>query len=127
MQEFLAPILIFTVLGGAVCFAIYAFVWMIRWSWQSYRVWAYNRSRPIETFAARCVVKRTETVGNSYGYQYGGRVATYYYVSFEFRSGERREYAVHGADYGLIAEGDEGHLTFKGTVFYQFLRDGVKG
>ena len=127
MHELLTPILIFTVLGGFVCFAIYAFVLTIRWLWQSYRIWSYNRSQPIATFPARCVVKRTETIGQRYPHQYGGRVETYYYLTFEFRSGERREYDVHGADYGLIAEGDEGHLTFKGTVFYQFRRDGVKG
>lgn len=47
---------------------------------------------------------------------------TYYYVTFEFESGDRSEFLLSGEEYGIIAEGDNGKLTFQGTRFISFER-----
>jgi hypothetical protein len=126
-MESLTPILIYSLLAGAAALVLYVVYTTTRWLWQSFRRWHYNFSRPVATYPARVVVKRTETTGQMSTFHHGGRVDTWYYVTFEFTSGERREYEVSGADYGLVTEGDQGHLTFKGTEFYGFEREGGEG
>lgn len=34
------------------------------------------------------------------------------------------EFAVSGNEYGMLVEGDKGSLTFQGTRYLSFLRDG---
>lgn len=48
---------------------------------------------------------------------------TFYYVTFEFESGDRSEFMLSGEEYGIIAEGDNGSLTFQGTRFISFERN----
>lgn len=48
---------------------------------------------------------------------------TTYYVTFEAESGDRKEFRVSGREYGSIAEGDQGKLTFQGTRYISFDRD----
>ena len=47
---------------------------------------------------------------------------TYYYITFQVESGDRMEFCVSGSEYGMIAERDEGKLTFQGTRFLSFER-----
>lgn len=47
---------------------------------------------------------------------------TSYYVTFQVESGDRMEFAVSGMEYGLLAEGDTGDLTFQGTRYLNFQR-----
>ena len=47
---------------------------------------------------------------------------TTYYVTFEVESGDRMEFIVPHSQYGYIAEGDYGKLTFQGTRFLDFQR-----
>lgn len=47
-----------------------------------------------------------------------------YYVTFQVESGDRMEFAVSGNEYGMLVEGDKGSLTFQGTRYLSFLRDG---
>ena len=47
---------------------------------------------------------------------------TTYYVTFQFESGDRMEFQVYGSEYGMLAEGDEGKLTFRGTRYLSFER-----
>ena len=47
---------------------------------------------------------------------------TTYYVTFQFESGDRLEFQVYGSEYGMLAEGDEGKLTFRGTRYLSFER-----
>ncbi|WP_226668096.1 DUF2500 domain-containing protein [Metabacillus litoralis] len=47
---------------------------------------------------------------------------TSYYVTFEFSSGDRSEFIVSGKEYGQLAEGDVGILTFQGTRYGGFDR-----
>ena len=50
------------------------------------------------------------------------RTNTTYYVTFEVESGDRMEMCVDGQQYGMLAEGDSGKLTFQGTRYLGFDR-----
>ena len=41
---------------------------------------------------------------------------------FEVESGDRMEFSVYGEEYGMLAEGDEGKLTFQGSRYLGFER-----
>ena len=47
---------------------------------------------------------------------------TTYYVCFQFETGDRLELRVSGREYGMIAEGDRGKLTFQGSRYLDFER-----
>ena len=51
-----------------------------------------------------------------------GHSSTSYYVTFQVESGDRMELRVSGREYGLLAEGDRGRLTFQGTRYLSFVR-----
>ena len=71
-----------------------------------------DRASPRLTVQARVVAKRAQ-VWNHY---------TYYYATFEVESGDRMELSLDGEDFGLLAEGDAGELTFQGGKFLSFER-----
>ena len=48
--------------------------------------------------------------------------STTYYVTFQVESGDRMEFHVSGQEYGLLAEGDRGKVTFQGTRYLGFAR-----
>ncbi|MDY2770099.1 MAG: DUF2500 domain-containing protein [Eubacteriales bacterium] len=73
---------------------------------------ARDRASPRLTVQARVVAKRAQ-VWNHY---------TYYYATFEVESGDRMELSLDGEDFGLLAEGDSGELTFHGGRFLSFER-----
>lgn len=85
--------------------------------------WNKNNESPILTVEAAVVSKRmdvsrhhnSEMMSNSYS-------STKYFVTFEVESGSRIELEVKGEDYGLLAEGDHGKLTFQGTRYKGFER-----
>ena len=52
--------------------------------------------------------------------------STTYYVTFQVASGDRMELRVDGREYGQLAEGDFGELTFQGTRYLGFERRGSK-
>lgn len=86
--------------------------------------WAWNNQQPVQTASARVVSKRTDTSGMGSNMNSGGSVSTSYYVTFEQGSGERQEFGLSGREYGLLAEGDAGALTFQGTRYKGFARSG---
>jgi len=47
---------------------------------------------------------------------------TYYYITLEFKNGERKEYLDVKNLYGLIAEGDEGYAAIQGDWIVAFER-----
>ena len=73
-----------------------------------------NQNAPQQTVSARCVTKRTQV--------FGKHSFTHYYVGFEFDNGERIELSAEGKQYGVIAEGDRGDLTYQGTKLISFKR-----
>lgn len=65
------------------------------------RQWHKNNGSPRLTVNAAVVSRRTRISGGS---------------------GDRMEFSVSGQEYGLLAEGDTGQLTFQGTRFLGFER-----
>ena len=52
----------------------------------------------------------------------GRRNSTAYYVTFEVASDDRMELRLSGSEYGMLAEGDRGQLSFQGTRYLGFER-----
>ena len=48
---------------------------------------------------------------------------TSYYVTFQVESGDRMEFEISDMEYGMLAEGDSGELTFQGTRYLNFQRN----
>jgi Protein of unknown function (DUF2500) len=80
----------------------------------------YNDSQPVLTKDVKVTGKRTEVSGGSGN----SRASTSYYGTFEFiENKERLELTIDSEDYGLMAEGDLGKLTFQGRRYHQFKRE----
>ena len=94
------------------------------------REWNRNNNSPRLTVPARVVGKRMDVTnsqqpvaGDASGAQgFYTTSSTVYYVTFQVQSGDRMELRVGGKEYGLLSEGDFGHLTFQGTRFLSFDR-----
>ena len=48
--------------------------------------------------------------------------STRYFATFQVESGDRMELQMTGPEYGMLAEGDRGRLTFQGTRYQGFER-----
>lgn len=92
--------------------------------------WNKNNHSPRLTVEARVVAKRTNVshhrhanagdVTGAHGYHTTS--STSYYVTFQVESNDRMEFLVSGGEYGMLAEGDIGKLTFQGTRYLSFER-----
>ena len=79
--------------------------------------WGHNNAQPRLTVDATVVSKRDEHYYNN-----GRASSTSYYVTFQVESGDRMEMNLSGQEYGMLAEGDRGRLTFQGTRYLGFER-----
>ncbi len=90
------------------------------------RQWNKNNHSPRLTVNARIVSKRTDVSHHHHhgaaGHTGHSSTSTTYYVTFEVESGDRMELAMQGYDFGMLAEGDEGRLSFQGTRYLGFER-----
>jgi hypothetical protein len=86
--------------------------------------WNKNNHSPIATTTAKVVTKRsqrdshphtTDTMTHHY-------TSTTYYTTFQLPNGERMEFRVSGKEFGMLAEGDEGILTYQGSRYKHFER-----
>lgn len=87
--------------------------------------WSRNNGLPVLTVRARIVSKRSKVSHSSDPDGAGPMTSstrTSYYVTYQLDSGDRMEFAVRGQEYGLLAEGDVGDLTFQGTRYHGFRR-----
>lgn len=90
--------------------------------------WNKNNQSPRLTVDAKVVSKRENTTRYQDNANYEVthavtmRTNTTYYVTFEVESGDRMEMCVDGQQYGMLAEGDSGKLTFQGTRYLGFDR-----
>lgn len=89
---------------------------------RSLRQWNKNNHSPRLSVPAAVVAKRTNVAYHHTGHHTGHHTSTTYYVTFQVESGDRMELQVDGTDYGLLVEGDNGHLTFQGTRYLGFDR-----
>ncbi len=92
--------------------------------------WNKNNQSPRLTVSAVIVAKRKNithhqhaNAGDASG-AHGFYITTNttYYVTFQTESGDRMEFRVSGTEYGMLAEGDTGRLTFQGTRYLAFER-----
>lgn len=88
-----------------------------------------NKASPVLTVEATISDKRTDVSMGSSSHHHGAGVhhsshrgTSYYYATFQVESGDRMELAVSGQEYGLLAPGDRGRLTFQGTRYLGFVR-----
>ena len=82
--------------------------------------WNKNNHSPRLTVDVLITAKRTDVSHSSTNSHHSS--STSYYVTFQVESGDRMEFAVSGADYGKVAEGDRGKLSFQGTRYLGFER-----
>ena len=93
--------------------------------------WFKNNNSPRLTVSARIVAKRQNTTHNnqpnagdiSGAHGFHTISSTSYYVTFQVDIGDRMELSVSGSEYGVLAEGDKGQLTFQGTRYLTFDRE----
>lgn len=83
--------------------------------------WRKNNASPVLDVPAKVVAKRSSVTHHHN--DHGGHSTTRYYATFEFPSGDRLELAMSGSEFGMLAEGDVGMLTFQGTRYQGFLRE----
>ena len=94
-------------------------------------VWMRNNRAPQENVNARVVAKRMKVSGHG-GTMLANRVSamntfhsstyTNYFVTFELENGKRLELGVKDSEYGMLAEGDRGRLSWQGTRYLGFDR-----
>lgn len=78
-----------------------------------------NNRSPILTVSATIVTKRTKVYHLHGGDMHHSSSGTYY-VTFQLENGGRMELNVKEEEYGLLAEGDKGMLTFQGIRYLSF-------
>ena len=88
--------------------------------------WNKNNNSPRLTVPAVVVAKRTNVSRHHHGGANGHHhhTSTTYYVTFQVDSGDRMELYVTGYEYGMLVEGDKGMLSFQGTRYLGFERQG---
>ena len=87
--------------------------------------WKKNNHSPRLDVSAVVVAKRTNVSHHHHGSSNSHHMSssTWYYVTFQVESGDRMEFSVSGAEYGMLAEGDRGKLSFQGTRYLSFERE----
>ena len=91
-------------------------------------VWIRNNNSPRQTVDARVVAKRMKVTGHGQTMMnrstamtgMGSSTYTRYFVTFELEKGRRVELGVKDSEYGMLAEGDQGTLSFQGTRYLGF-------
>ena len=84
--------------------------------------WNKNNQSPKLTVPATVVAKRSDVhrgIETMHTF-------TSYYVTFQVESGDRMEFEASDMEYGMLAEGDSGELTFQGTRYLNFRREGAE-
>lgn len=86
--------------------------------------WNKNNASPVLTVDAKLVAKREHVSRHSHhnGSHMHHSSSTSYYATFEVESKDRIELRVDSREYGMLAEGDTGRLTFQGTRYHGFER-----
>ena len=92
--------------------------------------WKNNNHSPVLTVEAYVTSKRTSVTQHQH--QTGTEPSSFilmpsttYYVTFQVASGDRIEFHVNGAEYGMLAERDTGRLTFQGSRYISFNRQEI--
>ncbi|TVX88208.1 DUF2500 domain-containing protein [Paenibacillus agilis] len=81
--------------------------------------WISNNRAPQVSEVCKVIGKRDAVWGGTGN----SSVQQHHYVAFELRDGSRIELQVKSKEYGLIAEGDQGTVSYQGTRFLSFHRE----
>ena len=88
--------------------------------------WNKNNHSPRLTVDATVVAKRSDVSHHHHhhgdGHMSHTTTSTTYFVTFQVDSGDRMELPVGGYEFGMLAEGDRGKLSFQGTRYLGFQR-----
>lgn len=86
--------------------------------------WHKDNNSPRLTLEATVAAKRQRVShhSHSHAHTHSHSMSTSYYATFQAASGERMELHVSGREYGMLAEGDFGDLSFQGTRYLGFVR-----
>jgi hypothetical protein len=115
MMSAVFPVIFIIVFLSITAVVVFSIVRMI----SQYRK---NEAAPLLTVAAKVMTKR-EDVTHSHGTQESvPHTSTSYHVTFEVESGDRLELSMSGKEFGMLAEGDKGRLSFQGTRYKGFER-----
>ena len=112
------PIVIFIVMFAVTAFIVSRVV-------KAWRGYLHNSIQLQQTAPARVVDKRTAFSPSTSAHPHGAggtRVRTYYFVTFEFQNGERKEFSVNTDGYGLFTGGDSGEIAYQGNWLLRFTR-----
>ena len=119
-------------MGGSVFMALFILVFLailgtfLAMLLRGISQWNKNNHSPRLTVGALVTAKRTNVSHHRHSGAGGvGHTtrSTTYYATFEVESGDRMELQLSGQDYGLLAEGDRGYLTFQGSRYLGFERE----
>ena len=96
--------------------------------------WNKNNHSPRLTVPATVVTKRTQVTQQQHAnagdptgaHGFSTTTSTSYYVTFQVESGDRMEFEVSDMEYGMLAEGRLRELTFQGTRYLNFRREGAE-
>lgn len=122
MMDSVFPILFILVF----CLVIGTFIYAIANGVKEKRA---NDAAPVLTVEAVVKTKRMDSYYSAPTYDTDGHMTssgthhTTYYATFEVESGDRMELQVSDYDYGQLAEGDRGKLTFQRKRFLRFDRE----
>ena len=91
-------------------------------------VWIRNNNSTRQTVNAQIITKRMKVSGHGHTAigktsamnGIGTSVYSRYFVTFELENGKRLELCVKDSEYGMLAEGDRGELSFQGTRYLGF-------
>lgn len=120
LLEIIFPLIFLLVLG--------MFIFMFA---RGIHTWHNNNHSPRLTVPAKIVSKRQSTMHHSHpnagdisgAHGYHSTSSITYFITFQVESGDRMELSMSGTEYGMLAEGDEGRLTFQGTRYLAFDRN----
>lgn len=108
--------LVFLLVFGIILFALVSGI----------RQWNKNNHSPVLSVWASVVNMRGDVSHHHHADNHMSHSSTTYYVTFQVESGDRIELRLSGQEYGQIAMGDDGKLTFQGTRFLGFERPRLK-
>jgi heme/copper-type cytochrome/quinol oxidase subunit 2 len=88
------------------------------------RNWTYNKSQPRVAAEATITKKRTDYTTSSTSDDLTQSTSTdWYYITFQFTTGDKKEFSVKNSDYRQFHEAEKGILTFQGNNFIGFQRN----
>ncbi len=116
ISQFETPLIVrFFIVVFVIIFILFLTVFvlvLVRGVRQAHR----NNQSPVLVIEALVVSKR-QHISRTYEH-----LSTSYYATFEAETGSRMELELSATDFGLLAEGDRGRLTFQGTRYLGFQR-----